>query len=75
MSNRQERKTNRNLKQAAKTITEEIDLSGMAKEALKESVASLSAVDLIHGIKESWSRAEREELATWLLDEEAGRWG
>lgn len=75
MSNRQNKKQDQRLKAVAKTITEGIDLSGLAKEAIEESAASLSAVDLIHGIKESWTKAQREELAAWLLDEEAGRWG
>ena len=75
MSNRQERKAQQRMQKVAKTITDGIDLSGLAKKALEESAASLSAVDLIHGIKESWTKAQRQELADWLMDEEAGRWG
>ena len=75
MSSRQNKKQDQRLKAVAKTITEGIDLSGMAKEALKESANSLSAVDLIHGIKESWSDEEIDELCVWFEDKEAGRWG
>ena len=75
MSNRQERKQNQRLGEAAKTITEGIDLSGLAKKALEESANSLSAVDMIHGIKKSWTRPQRQELCDWMMDEEAGRWG
>ena len=60
MSNRQDRKQDQRMKATAKLMAFNI---------------KLDALDMLNAIRETWEDSERQELAAWLLDKEAGPWG
>ena len=59
MSNRQDKKADRKMREVAKSMEETIQFR---------------AQDMLNGIKETWEVAERESLCAWLMDEKAGKW-
>ncbi len=60
MSTRQERKQERRMKETAKKMTDTIQFT---------------AVDMLNGIKATWSSEEIDFLCNWLKDKDAPAWG